>query len=163
MDNQRLFIWAFFVMMGWITYQTWVKDYAPRPTQPVAEQTAETTGPLSVNESGDDMPEISDAPAGAEAMPAAPGDTQDVATAPTAPTISVTTDVFNIQISTQGGTLQGATLSKYPVEKDRPDEPVRLLERKRHTSRCSRPRDRATSWVMRTSSSCRSHGPTRAG
>jgi len=130
MDNQRLFIWAFFVMMGWITYQTWVKDYAPRPTQPVAEQTAETTGPLSVNESGDDMPEISDAPgsAGAEAMPAAPGDTQDVATAPTAPTISVTTDVFNIQISTQGGTLQGATLSKYPVEKDRPDEPVRLLD-----------------------------------
>jgi YidC/Oxa1 family membrane protein insertase len=121
MDNQRLFIWAFFVMMGWITYQTWVKDYAPRPTQP-------TTGPLSVNESGDDMPEISDAPAGAEAMPAAPGDTQDVATAPTAPTISVTTDVFNIQISTQGGTLQGATLSKYPVEKDRPDEPVRLLD-----------------------------------
>ena len=128
MDNQRLFIWAFFVMMGWITYQTWVKDYAPRPTQPVAEQTAETTGPLAVNESGDDMPEISDAPAGAEAMPAAPGDTQDVATAPTAPTISVTTDVFNIQISTQGGTLQGATLSKYPVEKDRPDEPVRLLD-----------------------------------
>ena len=130
MDNQRLFIWAFFVMMGWITYQTWVKDYAPRPTQPVAEQTAETTGPLSVNESGDDMPEISDAPgaAGAEAMPAAPGDAQDVATAPTAPTISVTTDVFNIQISTQGGTLQGATLSKYPVEKDRPDEPVRLLD-----------------------------------
>jgi YidC/Oxa1 family membrane protein insertase len=130
MDNQRLFIWAFFVMMGWITYQTWVKDYAPRPTQPVAEQTAETTGPLSVNESGDDMPEISDAPAaaGAEAMPAAPGDAQDVATAPTAPTVSVTTDVFNIQISTQGGTLQGATLSKYPVEKDRPDEPVRLLD-----------------------------------
>ena len=128
MDNQRLFIWAFFVMMGWITYQTWVKDYAPRPTQPVAEQTAETTGPLSVNESDVDMPEISDAPAGAEAMPAAPGDTQDVATAPTAPTISVTTDVFNIQISTQGGTLQGATLSKYPVEKDRPDEPVRLLD-----------------------------------
>jgi YidC/Oxa1 family membrane protein insertase len=130
MDNQRLFIWAFFVMMGWITYQTWVKDYAPRPTQPAAEQTAETAGPLSVNEGGDDMPEISDAPgaAGAEAMPAAPGDTQDVATAPTAPTISVTTDVFNIQISTQGGTLQGATLSKYPVEKDRPDEPVRLLD-----------------------------------
>jgi hypothetical protein len=25
MDNQRLFIWAFFVMMGWITYQTWVR------------------------------------------------------------------------------------------------------------------------------------------
>ena len=129
MDNQRLLIWAFLAMMGWITYQTWVQDYAPRPAQPVAEQAAETITPRTGNEGGDDMPEISDVPAGgAEAMPAAPGGTQDVAVASTAPTISVTTDVFNIQISTQGGTLQGATLKKYPVEKDRPDEPVRLLD-----------------------------------
>ena len=129
MDNQRLLIWAFFAMMAWITYQTWVADYAPRPAQPAAEQAADTMSPPTVTEGGDDIPEISDAPGGAaEAMPAAPGDTQDVATASTAPTISVTTDVFNIEISTQGGTLQGATLSKYPVEKDRPDELVRLLD-----------------------------------
>ena len=129
MDNQRLLIWAFFAMMGWITYQTWVADYAPRPAQPVAEQAAETMSPPTASEGGDDIPEISDTPGGgAEAMPAAPGDTPDVATAPGAPTISITTDVFNIEISTQGGTLQGATLSKYPVEKDRPDELIRLLD-----------------------------------
>ena len=129
MDNQRLLIWAFLAMMGWITYQTWVQDYAPRPVQPVAEQTAQTITPPTGNEGGDDIPEISDVPAdGAEAMPAAPGGTQDVAAASTAPTISVTTDVFNIEISTQGGTLQGATLSNYPVAKDRPDELVRLLD-----------------------------------
>jgi len=40
MDNQRLLIWAFFAMMAWITYQTWVQDYAPRPAQPVADQAA---------------------------------------------------------------------------------------------------------------------------
>ena len=129
MDNQRLLIWAFLAMMGWITYQTWVQDYAPRPVQPVAEQTAQTITPPTGNEGGDNMPEISDVPAdGAEAMPAAPGGTQEVTVASTAPTISVTTDVFNIQISTQGGTLQGATLSNYPVAKDRPDELVRLLD-----------------------------------
>ena len=130
MDNQRLLIWAFFAMMAWITYQTWVADYTPRPAQQsAAEQAADTMSPPTVTEGGDDIPEISDAPGGgAEAMQAAPGDTQDVATASGAPTISVTTDVFNIEISTQGGTLQGATLIKYPVEKDRPDELVRLLD-----------------------------------
>jgi YidC/Oxa1 family membrane protein insertase len=129
MDNQRLLIWAFFAMMAWITYQTWVQDYAPTPTQPVAEQPADTISPPGAIEGSDDLPEISDAPVGAaEALPATPGDIQDEATKSTAPTISVTTDVFSIQISTQGGTLLGATLSKYPVEKDRPDELVRLLD-----------------------------------
>ena len=130
MDNQRLLIWAFFAMMVWITYQTWVQDYAPNLPQPVAEQGADAISPPAVTGGADDIPELSDAPApgSAEAVPAAPGDTQDAATGSTAPTISITTDVFNIQISTQGGTLQGATLNKYPVEKDRPDELVRLLD-----------------------------------
>src|SRR5210317_533438 len=130
MDNQRLFIWAFFVMMGWITYQTWVQDYAPKPVQPVAEQATDAMSVPAANEGGDDMPTISDAPAAVseEALPVAPGGPQPAATVSGASTISVTTDVFNIQISTQGGTLQGATLSKYPVAKDRPDELVRLLD-----------------------------------
>ncbi len=39
----------------------------------------------------------------------------------------MSTDVFDITISTVGGTLQGATLKKYPIEKDHP-ELVRLLD-----------------------------------
>ena len=38
MDNQRLLIWAFFGLMAWITYQTWVQDYAPRPVAAPTEQ-----------------------------------------------------------------------------------------------------------------------------
>jgi YidC/Oxa1 family membrane protein insertase len=41
--------------------------------------------------------------------------------------IRVNTDVFTLEISTQGGTIQGATLKKYPVHKDRPNELVELL------------------------------------
>ena len=129
MDNQRLLIWAFFVMMVWITYQTWMQEYAPKPTQPVAEQAVDLVSTPDAGADDNDLPAISDAPATGEAevLPTTPGEAQESAAKAAAPTISVTTDVFSIEISTQGGTLQSAALSKYPVEKDRPDEPVRLL------------------------------------
>ena len=47
--------------------------------------------------------------------------------APTAPSIHVSTDVFDLEISTQGGTLQSAILLAYPVAKDQPDKLVQLL------------------------------------
>jgi YidC/Oxa1 family membrane protein insertase len=130
MDNQRLLIWVFFAMMVWITYQTWVQDYAPKPAQPVAEQTGEALSAPGATAPEEDLPAISDATgtAGAEGLPTTPGVVGEQPTMPTAPTIRVTTDVLNIEISTQGGTLQSAALSRYPVAKDRPDEVVRLLD-----------------------------------
>ncbi len=128
MDNQRLLIWAFFGLMGWITYQTWVQDYGPKPVATPTEQLAQQPE-LSTPTDGVDLPELSapaegslDAPLPAES--AAPS--ASVA-ASNAPTIRVTTDVLDIEISTEGGTLQAAALLKYPVAKDQPDTLVQLL------------------------------------
>ena len=41
--------------------------------------------------------------------------------------ITVSTDVFDLVISTVGGTIQGAELLNYPIHKDEPDL-VRLLD-----------------------------------
>ena len=130
MDNQRLFIWAFFAMMGWITYQTWVQDYAPRPAQPVAQEAVNNLSAPAVTDGEGDLPQISDQPAtaGAEALPTTQGVSEEPSRNSAAPTVTVRTDVLDIEISTQGGTLQSATLRKYPVAKDRPDELVRLLD-----------------------------------
>jgi YidC/Oxa1 family membrane protein insertase len=130
MDNQRLFIWAFFVMMGWITYQTWVQDYAPRSEQPVAEEALDNLNAPAPNESADDLPQLSDAPAvgGAEAFPTTPGVAEEPTTKSAGALVRVRTDVLDIEISTLGGTLQSATILKYPVAKDRPNELVRLLD-----------------------------------
>jgi len=125
MDNQRLLTWAFFGLMAWITYQTWVQDYAPAPAAPVAGQPAVEAPALSSPSGADDLPEIT-APTSAGELPAAPGETVEAAT-PTAPVVRVTTDVLDIEISTLGGTLQRATLLKYPVAKDRPDTLIELL------------------------------------
>jgi len=131
MDNQRLFIWGVFAFLAWITYQSWVEQYGPEPVQQVAEQAGETASMPGATADEEELPAISDAPAetgSVDALPATPGTTTEVAAQPSAPVVRVSTDVFEIEISTVGGTLQTATLSRYPIEKGRPDEPVTLLD-----------------------------------
>jgi len=126
MDNQRLLTWALFGMMAWLTYQAWMLDYGPQPTQTPAGAPAATQEPLM--EAPDDvLPELTatdvDAPAVQPSLEAAP----PVDGVALAPTIHVQTDVFDIELSTQGGTVQRAVLRNYPVAKDRPDDLVELL------------------------------------
>lgn len=125
MDNQRLLIWGFFGLLGWITYQTWTQDYALRPVAAVTQEVAQPS-----NAEGDsDLPELT-APTGT--MLDAPPQLEEGAperppAAPGTATVRVMTDVFSIEISTQGGTLQSVALINYPVAKDEPDKLVELL------------------------------------
>ena len=125
MDNQRLITWGLFVVLAWITYQTWLSDYAPKPVPVETGQVEE----LSAPELDGELPSLA-APATGDIDAPSPIDETLPESTPTAPgvkTIRVSTDVFVLQISTQGGTIQGATILKYPVAKDRPDELVELL------------------------------------
>ena len=124
MDNQRLLIWAFVAILGWMTWQTWQRDYAPQPVQQPTEQVAGEEVPAVPDPEGD-LPEIT---ATDDAPPIAPGAPAEAIETPSAPQVLVSTDVFDITISVAGGTLQGAVLKNYPVEKDRPDDLVNLLE-----------------------------------
>ncbi len=131
MDNQRLFIWAIFAFLGWITYQAWVEQYGPNPEEPVVEQQDQPGAIPGAPTSDDELPTISDTPAetgSADALPAVPGQTSVPVEQSSTPATRVTTDVFEIEISTVGGTLQKAMLTRYPVAKDRPDELVTLLD-----------------------------------
>jgi YidC/Oxa1 family membrane protein insertase len=127
MDNQRLLIWAFFGLMAWMTYQTWMQDYGPQPAPVRVEPPGQLSQPSELPSSVDDsLPEIGD-PDGAQSLSpeaaAEPGRAAEMA----APSVRVTTDVFDVEISTKGGTLQKAVLLKYPVAKDTPDTLVELL------------------------------------
>jgi len=125
MDNQRLLIWAFFALILWMTYQTWVQDYGPKPVQPAAAPEATVAETPAAPADTGTIPEImeSDAPPPIEVdAPEPAAETPSGAT-----TITVSTDVFEIQISTAGGTLTSAVLRKYPVHKDDPTNLVNLL------------------------------------
>ena len=54
MDNQRLLVWALFLMLAWITWQQWNEDYAPKPAQ---EPPAPMDAPLP---EATDLPELGD-------------------------------------------------------------------------------------------------------
>jgi YidC/Oxa1 family membrane protein insertase len=125
MDNQRLLIWAFFLLMGWMTWTAWQEDYGPQPVQPSPQSNAEIIDAPLDPVTTDDIPAITDTATPDIASDAAATRSEAVQTAPV---ITVSTDVFDIEISTVGGTLQGASLKSYPVAKDRPDDLVRLLD-----------------------------------
>ena len=125
MDNIRLLIWAIFGLTAWMTYQAWVQDYGAKPEAAPSS----TAAPGAQIPADADLPALGemdaeiDAPSVAPAIDApAPG-----LSAATAASIHVRTDVLDLTISAQGGTLVGAKLLKYPVAKDRPSELVQLL------------------------------------
>lgn len=125
MDNQRLLVWAAFGLMLWITYQAWIQDYGPRPAQPT-EAPAPPAGAEA--ESAQDLPSLAEPIGDASGNEAALETAAAIEpTQPQAGTIRVQTDVLEIEISEQGGTLQRALLRKYPVAKDRPNDLVELL------------------------------------
>lgn len=137
MDNQRLIIWGFFAIMVYLTWQTWMQDYAPRPAPPEAD-TPELTAPdttLPPPDTGDDT----------EALPALASDGSDLptvdaagttetaieeveSTGDQATTVKVITDVLEMDISTRGGAITLARVLKYPIAKDQPDKKIRLLD-----------------------------------
>ncbi|MGB5333542.1 MAG: membrane protein insertase YidC [Woeseiaceae bacterium] len=126
MDNQRLLIWAFFGLMAWMTYQTWVQDYGPKPAPAVAEQTAQPAQPGEEPGIDASLPEISDRVTSSTA-PLAADEPAESAVEQQAPSIRIKTDVLDVEISTRGGTLQKAVLLRYPVAKDQPDTLIELL------------------------------------
>jgi YidC/Oxa1 family membrane protein insertase len=126
MDNQRLLIWAFFGLMAWMTYQAWMQDYGPKPT-PVTEQTSQPSPDVATLDGMEgDLPELGE-PAAAPTLSDDSIGTLEATTKTRAPSIRVKTDVLELEISLQGGTIQSAILSKYPVAKDTPDTLIQLL------------------------------------
>ena len=131
MDNQRVFIWAALALVLYLNFMAWQKDYAPPPVPASTTQTQSENGAEPA--ANDTLPELpsSDAtapPASASGTSAATIDQSNSETiAGTAPVIRVLTDVFLMDISTRGGELIRADLLKYPVQKNRPDDPVQLF------------------------------------
>ena len=132
MDNQRLLIWTTFGLLLWLTYQAWQQDYGPQPApvsnEPELTAPADDTGLPELPADTQDAPamvddDIVDETPSLDGTPATDeGEPSDAAV------IRVVTDVLDVEISTEGGTLQSALLQNYPIAKDRPDVLVKLLD-----------------------------------
>ena len=138
-NNPRFFLWAALLLIALVNYQTWTQDYAPPPQAPAAAaapsgaSTPPPTGGLE-NRIPSAAPSSSSAAAAASGTAAsrspepgaAPsGPVADAVPSSRASTIHVRTDVLDLKISTQGGTIEQADLLQYPRVKGQ-SEPVRL-------------------------------------
>lgn len=128
MGNLRPVLIMGLVFLGYLMWIEWQKDYGPAPQPRGTETTAlETPAESQADVPVLDMPE----PEQAQDLPVAPSTPSASPAAEAASagdTVRVTTDVLDVRISTIGGTIVSATLRNYPVDLDKPDTLVELLQ-----------------------------------
>src|ERR1700692_2831317 len=148
MPNIRVMLWAALAAVLFLNYEAWMQDYpassangAPAGTSSTAAGSNAPAGKL-----GDSVPqaaspsaavpaapksETSAAPLGGAPIPAPVDAESRTAAADHSPgvLVHVVTDVLDIAVSLKGGELERADLLQYPLHKDTPNVPVRLLNK----------------------------------
>jgi YidC/Oxa1 family membrane protein insertase len=124
-NSPRFYLWLALAVVLWLNYTAWQRDFPPHPAAPAAatSQTAPAKQPSSLANSvpqAQQSATTSNAPVAATPPPPPP---QPAAAAgipavkPTAaasaPLIHVHTDVYDIDISARGGTIERVRLLKY--------------------------------------------------
>jgi YidC/Oxa1 family membrane protein insertase len=144
MPNIRVMLWAALAAILFLNYEAWMQDYpaAPAAGSPTAGPSSTAVGSNAPASSlGESVPQAASAPVTAKAEPAAaplagappPPATVDAgsriagAEQPPGAPVHVVTDVLDIGVSLRGGELERADLLQYPLHKDTPNVPVRLL------------------------------------
>jgi YidC/Oxa1 family membrane protein insertase len=130
--NTRMFLWLGLAMLLWINYETWQLDYGTPPDVTISQNNSGSEN--APNSSlGTTIPSANPTPAPADnrsdtAIPDTARSTLIPAAVTPAGTgtLTVITDVLDLQISLQGGDLVGAELLRYPQVKGQADR-VRLL------------------------------------
>jgi YidC/Oxa1 family membrane protein insertase len=118
MDNQRTLLFAALAFVSILIWQAWQKDYVlPQPVDTSIAAVAKET-------------KLSDVPDAVDSDGELLSDTKKVISSVKASTqgktIKVVTDVYELEINTIGGSIDGLSLSEYP-EKKGLAETVRLL------------------------------------
>ena len=108
MDNIRFLLVIAFAMISYMLWEQWQLDYGPKPEIATLEQP-------TILEPGADLPTTGNVQAGSstqnlEAVP--------VLEVPADKIITVKTDVFTLEIDTNGGTVRNLDLLQYPHEKE---------------------------------------------
>jgi YidC/Oxa1 family membrane protein insertase len=138
-------LWIALAAILFLNYEAWMRDY---PAPNLAATSVETpTGAAAANSLGNTVPGALPAPSGAAAPdtarpsaestggvpPAGAPAAADIATADAAagrdagPPLHVVTDVLDVGINLKGGEIDRADILQYPLHKDAPNVPVRLL------------------------------------
>jgi len=140
-----MLLWIALAAILYLNYEAWMHDYPASGQRDTTAQSAAGT-PGAAGNLGDSVPQAASSATPPVTPGAAPTAAAPAATVPTAEPfaappagaapddsatqpVHVTTDVFNLVINLKGGELAQADLLQYPLRKDAPNIPVRLLSR----------------------------------
>jgi len=123
-NNPRFYLWIALAVLLVYNYTTWQREYPPLPaaaSTAAPSQTAPSKQPSSLansipqaQQSGSSAPAAATQPSAPPPAPAAAGiPAVKPAESANAPLIHVHTDVYDIEISTRGGTLERVSLLDY--------------------------------------------------
>jgi YidC/Oxa1 family membrane protein insertase len=151
MPNTRMLLWFALAAILYLNYETWMHDYPASGAQtgltlpaggaansagtlgdsvPQAASTAQpATAPPGTNAAAASPPTAAATPATTDAFAAPPALATPEPASSATQLLHVTTDVLDVVINLKGGELDQADLLKYPLRKDAPNIPVRLLSR----------------------------------
>ncbi len=126
MDQQRPFLYLTLFFLGFLIWSTWQEEHAPKPIKPAGQT---TQNQANQNSSGNSMP------SGSGVSTNVP--TNDDGTVPVsnstnnaeAQQIRIKTDVLDLIISTQGGTIVQADLPTHSVSLEEPDKATRIIDK----------------------------------
>jgi YidC/Oxa1 family membrane protein insertase len=138
MPNIRVMLWAALAAILFLNYEAWMQDYPASPASgtPAAGTSSTAVGSNAPASSlGESVPQAAPPPATAKAEPTAASSagappmpaTVDAESRIAGAPVHVVTDVLDIGVSLKGGELERADLLQYPLHKDTPNVPVRLL------------------------------------
>ena len=147
MPNIRVMLWAALAAILFLNYEAWMQDYpASSATGAPASGTSSTAAGSNApaGKLGDSVPQAAPPSAAVPAAPKAETSAAPLGGAPLpAPVdaesrnagadhrpgvpVHVVTDVLDIAVSLKGGEVERADLLQYPLHKDTPNVPVRLL------------------------------------
>jgi YidC/Oxa1 family membrane protein insertase len=140
MSNIRPYLWAALAALLFLNYQAWMHDYPPADQAAAAGPSTTTAtpasgaAPLAASVPQLEAASANQSPSASAASPTVPApalanaNTAAAAADSSSPSIRVTTDVLDLQINLKGGELDQADLVRYPLHKDQPQVPVRLLD-----------------------------------
>ncbi|GJM10682.1 MAG: membrane protein insertase YidC [Lysobacteraceae bacterium] len=130
MNNARTFLLIAIAACSIMLYQAWMADYGVQPQQ-ASQVNGENPAPVGNLEPTPDaalMPPAAEPGADLPAAPIDPGAVAAPAVASSsAGTVTVTTDVLEVELTLEGAGVIGAKLLTYPEEVDTPEQPVILF------------------------------------
>ncbi len=120
MDNQRLFLFAALALVLMLIYQQWQEDYNPQITAPTEQVQLQA-------QTGDDE-SIPDAPSNGTVKTSLIANNEATVEEVQSQIVEVITDVFDIKIDTDKGSVVEAKLRNYSVSLEESDTPIAILK-----------------------------------